>query len=144
VLPAEQRARLLAKQRALRLLERQRNVRAHLLSTQARLPLDPPHPASAPKPHPAGVTTSQPTEQVAAHPNARTRQRRAPRDLRRCHVQDRVMGMRDTEYRSFQRDVKRYLDQLDRAAQDAHGRLWGERLAAIRNARSAISVMVRA
>ena len=59
-------------------------------------------------------------------------------------MQGKICAMPDRDYRKFQTNVRRYLQMQDRAAQDKHVRLWSERLAAIKDARSAISVKVRA
>ena len=49
----------------------------------------------------------------------------------------------DKDYRKFQTSVRSFIMAQDRAAQDAHSKLWGERMAAVREARSALSVAVR-
>ena len=43
----------------------------------------------------------------------------------------------------MQRSCRQYIHDMDKAAQEAHGRLWGERLVAVKQARSDISCRVR-
>jgi hypothetical protein len=56
--------------------------------------------------------------------------------------QETICKLSERDYRRLQTTVKRYMQSEDRRAQDAHVRCWTERIAAIKDARSALSVKV--
>jgi hypothetical protein len=57
-------------------------------------------------------------------------------------MQEKICNLAERDYRRFQTTVKRYLLSQDKKAQDAHVKCWTERIVAIKEARSALSVKV--
>jgi hypothetical protein len=57
--------------------------------------------------------------------------------------QERICALPERVYKNIQASMRKYLVNLDKNAQEKHNKLWAERLAAIKQARSDISVKVR-